>query len=132
MTKLRKTKYKNVINAALKFEPFDFEFTLNIEIECLKKIKESLEQGDFGQFIGYEREVERINTTLKVLDIALSKTISNSYVNHKNAYRFFNKNQLKYVYTGSDTRFVDNELREEKAWHLYHKLREYWMRHWWV
>lgn len=53
------------------------------------------------------------------------------YVNIKNASRF-NPKWISSHFYGPDTgALMKDHLRVEKAWHLYHKLRQYKLRTWW-
>lgn len=90
---------------------------------------------DKGIHIDNIRDSERINLTISLLDIY---TCRNSdwlkvekgiiYVNTKNKYRYFRKDKLsEQCFNG----ISKSTLREEKAWYLYCKMREYWFRTFW-
>lgn len=122
-----------LIKRTKKFRPFDYQYLLEIEMEALKQMSEY--QKTKGICINSERYAEQIKTAINVLKIALDGNIQCSrdykqwwmpvYVNTKNYRRFFPMN-LKI----HDPLIVCS-IREEKAWHLYCKIREYFMRTWW-
>lgn len=53
------------------------------------------------------------------------------YVNIRNATRFNPKLDMSYFNNSKDEDLIKDSLRVEKAWNLYHKLRQYKMRSWW-
>ena len=131
--KLRKCKYKSVVRTAVKFEPWDYGFILDIERAALKKM------GDYIKNKGIHedniRDAERINLTLRLLDISMGKDFDWGkidqgiiYVNTKNKYRYFRKDKLSEKCFNNISKAT---LREEKAWYLYCKMREYWFRTFW-
>lgn len=131
--KLRKCKYKSVVKAAVKFEPWDYGFILDMERAALEKMRDYIR--DKGVHVDNIRDSERINLTLRLLDISMDKYLDWEkidqgiiYVNTKNKYRYFRKDKLS-------EKCFDNisksTLREEKAWYLYCKMREYWFRTFW-
>lgn len=131
--KLRKCKYKSVVKAATKFEPWDYEFILDMERAALEKMRDYIR--DKSIHVNNIRDSERINLIIRLLDIF---TARNSdwlkvkkgiiYVNTKNKYRYFRKDKLSEKYFDL---ISEISLREEKAWYLYCKMREYWLRTFW-
>lgn len=131
--KLRKCKYKSVVKAATKFEPWDYEFILDMERAALEKMRDYIR--DKSIHVNNIRDSERINLIIRLLDIF---TARNSdwlkvkkgiiYVNTKNKYRYFRKDKLSEKYFDL---ISEISLREEKAWYLYCKMREYWFRTFW-
>lgn len=63
--KLKKCKYKSVVKAAVKFEPWDYGFILDMERAALEKMRDYIR--DKG--IHIIRDSERINLTISLLDI---------------------------------------------------------------
>ena len=133
-SKLKRDKNKlRLINKVKKYEPFDYQYLLEIEIEALKQMSEY--QRTKGICVNSERYAEQIKTAINVLKIALDGNIQCShdykqwwmpvYVNTKNYKRFFIKDME------TDDPLIVCSIREEKAWHLYCKIREYFMRTWW-
>ena len=122
-----------LIKRTKKFKPFDYQYLLDIEMEALKQMSEY--QRTKGICVNSERYAEQIKTAINVLKIALDGNIQCShdykqwwmpvYVNTKNYRRFFHINLEIH-----DPLIVCS-IREEKAWHLYCKIREYFMRTWW-
>lgn len=133
-SKMKKDRNKlRLIKRVKQFYPFDYGYLLNIEIEALKQMAEYQESK--GICVNSKRYAEQMRTAIKVLEIALDGNIQCSndfkqwwmpvYVNTKNYKRFFSKD-LKI-----EDPLVICSIREEKAWHLYCKIREYFMRTWW-
>lgn len=133
-SKMKKDRNKlRLIKRVKQFYPFDYEYLLDIEIEALKQMSEY--QRTKGICVNSERYAEQIKTAINVLKIALDGNIQCShdykqwwmpvYVNTKNYRRFFPINLEIH-----DPLIVCS-IREEKAWHLYCKIREYFMRTWW-
>ena len=122
-----------LIKRTKKFKPFDYQYLLDIEMEALKQMSEY--QRTKGICVNSERYAEQMKTAINVLKIALDGNIQCShdykqwwmpvYVNTKNYRRFFPINLEIH-----DPLIVCS-IREEKAWHLYCKIREYFMRTWW-
>lgn len=133
-SKMKKDKnILELIKRTKKFKPFDYQYLLDIEMEALKQMSEY--QRTKGICVNSERYAEQIKTAINVLKIALDGNIQCShdykqwwmpvYVNTKNYRRFFPINLEIH-----DPLIVCS-IREEKAWHLYCKIREYFMRTWW-
>lgn len=133
-SKMKKDKNKlRLIKRVKQFYPFDYQYLLNIEMEALKQMSEY--QRTKGICVNSERYAEQMKTAVNVLKIALDGNIQCShdykqwwmpvYVNTKNYRRFFPINLEIH-----DPLIVCS-IREEKAWHLYCKIREYFMRTWW-
>lgn len=133
-SKMKKDKNKlRLIKRVKQFYPFDYQYLLNIEMEALKQMSEY--QRTKGICVNSERYAEQMKTAINVLKIALDGNIQCShdykqwwmpvYVNTKNYRRFFPINLEIH-----DPLIVCS-IREEKAWHLYCKIREYFMRTWW-
>ena len=122
-----------LIKRTKNFKPFDYQYLLEIEMEALKQMSEY--QRAKGICVNSERYAEQIKAAINVLKIALDGNIQCShdykqwwmpvYVNTKNYRRFFPINLEIH-----DPLIVCS-IREEKAWHLYCKIREYFMRTWW-
>ena len=133
-SKIKRDKNKlRLINKVKKYEPFDYQYLLEIEMEALKQMSEY--QRTKGICVNSKRYAEQMKTAINVLKIALDGNIQCSsdykqwwmavYVNTKNYKRFFIKDMEI-----NDPLTVCS-IREEKAWHLYCKIREYFMRTWW-
>ena len=122
-----------LIKRTKNFKPFDYQYLLDIEMEALKQMSEY--QRTKGICVNSERYAEQIKTAINVLKIALDGNIQCShdykqwwmpvYVNTKNYRRFFPINLEIH------DPLVVCSIREEKAWRLYCKIREYFMRTWW-
>ena len=133
-SKIKRDKNKlRLINKVKKYEPFDYQYLLEIEMEALKQMSEY--QRTKGICVNSKRYAEQMKTAINVLKIALDGNIQHShdykqwwmpvYVNTKNYKRFFVKDMK------INNPLIVCSIREEKAWHLYCKIREYFMRTWW-
>ena len=130
--KLRKNKYKNLIREANKFRPFDYGYLLELEEKSLEYMRDYFLESKLA--FGNERSAELISLAIKLLRIAAEKDSSivfsygkyyiNVYVNTSNASRF----NHRFTNYGP---FELESLRVEKAWKLYHRIREQYMRLWW-
>lgn len=123
-----------LIKRVKEFRPFDYGYLLNIETEALKQIAEYLKT--HGTHVNSELYAKQIELAIKILKISIDGNIQCSsdykkwwmpvYVNTKNYRRFFHTGNFKV-----EDPSIQCALREEKAWHLYCKIRENFMRHWW-
>ena len=108
-----------------KIDDIDSESVLKLEQYQLSRIMRSSLS---------ERDKERINLAIKLIDIILDvddlleynqgEWIINKYINTKNLSRYMDDGNINAV--------IKWDLRQRKAWHLYHKLRLYYMQSWWV
>lgn len=133
MSKLRKAKYKSVIKAANQFQPWDYGFILDMERAALEHMADYIKNK--GIHVNADRDAERIKLTIKLLDIAINNTCEFElvdsgiiYVNTRNKHRYFRKDLI----SEQCYNLISNiTIREEKAWYLYCKMREYWFRTFW-
>lgn len=117
---------------ASNFEPFDYGFMLDNERTMLRKMydfftKESMlcDRDDIARHIGLA--INLLNVVLAyddplIMEEEASFTIT-VYVNIGNATRFIRCN------VGHP--MLQNELRKEKAWYLYNRLRYYYLQNIW-
>ena len=133
---------------------WDYSFMLEIEQKKLKNMIKWYEQNNYGHTTSGYTTVRQMKLAVSLLDIILendnwwhidypkdykfvvdhkfqplpmSSFVIEKYVNTKNYKRFFpwlNDNAMKWP------SWVI-ELRKQKAWMLYNKLREGYMMHWW-
>ena len=133
-SKMKRDKNKlKLIKKVKKFEPFDFQYLLEVEMEALKQMAKY--QKEEGICVDSSRMAEQIEMAVKVLKIALNGNAQCSsdykqwwmpvYVNTRNYERFLSKDM------NINDPLVQCMIREEKAWHLYCKIREYFMGTWW-
>ena len=149
---------KNVIHwipTIWKDRDWDYAFMLEMERMKLKQTIDWYKKHNYGHYVNGKRDCRIMETALGCLNILLDSDWWNI---EPTAYKFFFK-EGKYVPTpdecyildtyvnlGNYKRFMNwvpqdsidkkpnfwrTELREEKAWHLYHKIREQYMRSWW-
>ena len=135
--KLRKSKNRKLTKLAVKFQPWDFGFNLEVEREMLNKMYEFY-SSDKPVAMGSERVAKEVKLAVKLLGIIMEEDkavswggLSNpnnwtlvKYVNIKNADRFGNFFKL-------EEPIMRDHLRQAKAWYLYNKLRLYRMQTWW-
>lgn len=133
-SEMKKDRNKlRLIKRVKQFYPFDYGYLLDIEIEALKQMAEYQESK--GICVNSKRYAEQMRTAIKVLKIALDGNIQHDkdfkqwwmpvYVNTRNYRRFF------LVDLDINNPLIKCSIRQEKAWHLYCKIREYFMRTWW-
>jgi len=114
---------------------FDFSSILLMERHQLERVRDNIAK--YHNHVNAERDVERMNTALKLLDSILEegsdildfnqgKYKLTKYVNTKNAYRFGN-----YTEEHLQKPLWVADLYCEKTWKLYHRFREQWLRTWW-
>jgi len=120
------------------FECYDSDFfsILIVEREQIKRVRDSIAK--FHSHVGYERDVERMNTALRLIDIVLDNGFSIinykgngewellKYVNTRNANRFSDDDFSKY-----ESPSVMADLYEQKAWKIYNQWRTRYLRDWW-
>jgi len=127
---------------------FDAESVLIVERHQLERVRNGIVR--YQNHLNWKRDVERINTALRLLDLLIhdNKLEARYYsVNLRNKSRF---TKLDIEDKDSDFDFDPmcaelslcpsllrkfNALRYEvyysKVWHLYHAFREQWLRTWW-
>lgn len=136
--KLRNSKNKEIVKLATKYQPWDYGFNIDIEKAMLKKMYLFF-SSDKPRSVGSERVAKEINLALKLLDIILEKDDACAF-NVKESYLDSEYYLVKYINSRNFYRFIKyepknplllNELRKEKAWFLYNKLRLYRMLSWW-
>ena len=152
--------FLNIINiirwipTLFKDREWDYSFMLEIEQKKLKNMIKWYEQHDYGHLVSGPATVRQMKLAVSLLDIILEKDnwwhIDNAF--YPEYYNFVENKPLqstgfvidKYVNTRNYKRFYpllsDNaikqsvwiiDLRLQKAWLLYNKLRERYMMHWW-
>lgn len=133
---------------------WDYSFMLEIEQKKLKNMIKWYEQNNYGHLASGHRTVSQMKLAVSLLDIILEKE-NWWHIDYPEDYKFVVDHKFqplpisslvieKYVNTRNYKRFYpwlnDNamkwsswiiELRRQKAWILYNKLREWYMVHWW-
>lgn len=132
-------------------EPFDYAYLLRIEQRKLKEMAKYFKKSHI--VVGWERILKELQLAVNLLDIAMEndqyfkswlnqnyKSVIKDgldssvkfpvYVNVRNANRFLPKINLM---EGNSRLYevMKSELRCQKAFHLYQKLRLYRMQTWW-
>ena len=126
------------------WKSYDFDFTsiLDVEKYQLRRVQRSIKKE--GAYYGYERDLERIDLAIKLLDITMNdcgysdkigdKWICTKKVNASNAKRFMDETYpyFQNLYDNEDTMcLAEDELYVRKAWYIYHELRYYFLQTWW-
>lgn len=138
--------YFKVLN---KVYDFDYSGILEVEKYQIKRVRDSINKAHYYE--GYERDVAYMDLAIKLLNIVikdseaylakgcgyyinkegeletLGKWVMPIYVNTKNADRFFKAPHL----LATQPALYREQLRMEKAWNLYYKIRKYHTRKWW-
>lgn len=147
--------YYNVVR---KCYDFDYSSILAVEYHQLKRVRDSIQY--YHNHLYAERDIQRMNTTLKLLEIIAEDGCSQYigkplefekledknlytikqdpegyyimpvYVNIRNSARFC-KYDMKHYSDPKCGNLWRDRLRLEKAWKLYYKMREQWTRSWW-
>lgn len=112
---------------------FDYSSVLAVEKHQLQRLYNSINK--YRNHVDYERDLNKIKLAIKLLDIYMEEVPLQDYdsvewkcivyVNTKNLSRFFP------VGIVSNPELIKIHLYQEKAWYLYHKVKERYMRSWW-
>lgn len=152
-------RWFSYFNVSRRIYDFDYSSILEVERHQISRVRDSIEH--YHNHLYAERDIERLNLALRLLDIIeeggcserIGKPIEfvkcnddkdlyelkddpdsyytiQVYVNHKNALRFYERELSSYTDSKSGALW-QSHLRVEKAWHIYHTLRLYFMRTWW-
>lgn len=134
-------------------KPWDYSYLLAIEQRKLREMANYFKKSKLT--VGWERQVRECELCVKLLDIVTERDSDykawlnanyggknilelqmreqipfHKYINTRNAYRFMTHfHEAKsnpYIYES-----LKVELRRQKAFHLYHKIRLYYMQTWW-
>lgn len=142
--------YYNVIR---KMYDFDYSSILEVERHQIERVRDSI--AHFHSHLNAERDIERMNLALRLLSIVEEDGISEYHgkdptfnddhtfsvdpegyytipvnVNTRNAHRFSSMKLDLYEDPRSGNMYKDS-LRTEKAWHLYNRMRLYFLQSWW-
>lgn len=150
-------KIKNIVRwipTLWKDYDWDYGFMLEIEQKKLMNMIDWYEKNNYGHRASSSRIVRQMKLAVSLLDIILEKD-NWWYIDYPKDYKFVVDHKFqplpissfvieKYVNTKNYKRFFpwlnDDtmkwpswiiELRRQKAWILYNKLREAYMVHWW-
>lgn len=134
---------------------YDWDYTsiLAVERHQIERVRNSI--AHYQHHLYAKRDIERMDLALRLLDIIEEDGCSEYhgedlrfnedntiwldqnayytipvYVNYHNANRFFKQEQYNYEDSKRGALHRDH-LRIEKAWHIYHRLRMYYLRSWW-
>ena len=135
--KLRKSKNKKLIKKAQNFMPYDYGYLMSLEKQALVRMYHYFRVSKIA--VGNDIVARDIMICLKLLDI-IDGTDSayhchtgdhvgfvDKYINTRNWQRFYpSKCNLDF-----SKPIMKDDLREEKAWNLYNKMRYYKMKEWW-
>lgn len=136
LLKLFKKRKDAVINSALRFEPFDFGFLLEMERQSLIQMRDyfkvsNISEDDYKVYTQIRLAVQLLNIVLEE-DSAYhynnGESFVDIYINPRNSYRFMNAVSSDVI---KNNPVLLDDLRIQKAWFLYNKLRFYSMQGWW-
>lgn len=105
-----------------------------MEQHQIKRVRDSIKK--YRNHLNFERDIERMNLALRLLDIILDEAssilhrendtwICSKYVNTQNIQRYILSDVDK------SHAIIKTDLYYRKAWHIYHELREEWLLTWW-
>ena len=132
LLKLFRKRNDSLVNESIKFEPFDYGFLLDLEKQAIIKMKDYFKESNLSE-----------NDEQIYKDLRLASQLLNIILGNDQAYHYNNGESYVDIYINSrnSKRFLDYEintnplllddLRVQKAWYLYHKLRYERMRLWW-
>lgn len=136
LLKLFKKRNDTVINSVLRFEPFDFGFLLEIERQSLIQMRDyfkvsNISEDDYKVYTQIRLAVQLLNIVLEE-DSAYhynnGESFVDIYINPRNSYRFMKSVSSNVI---KNNPILLDDLRIQKAWFLYNKLRFYSMQGWW-
>lgn len=127
---------------------YDFDYGSILEVEKFQMIRVRNNIVKYQNHKCWKYDVDRINLAIKLIDIILENGCTTCELDKNNLFDFKCEWYLPvYVNTRNANRFIKNSyqlnnpnlkvlvmdsLRIEKAWRLYHKLRVYNLRKWWI
>ena len=136
---------------------WDYGFMLELEYNKLKNMVHWYETNNYGHCTSGSTVVKQMKLAISLLDIILEKN-EWWHINFPDDYKWFDENHrynklsdncyvvdayvninnwhrylpwLKETRIKESPNFWKTQLRVEKAWRLYHMLRERYMRDWW-
>lgn len=152
-------RWFSYFNISRRIYDFDYSSILAVERHQISRVRDSI--AHYRNHLYAERDIERLNLALRLLDIIkengccerIGKPLNfvkcknktdlyeieddpdsyytiPVYVNYRNARRFCTIELSRYT-DSKDGALWQSNLRVEKAWHIYHTLRLYFMRSWW-
>ncbi len=152
-------RWFSYFNVSRRIYDFDYSSILAVERHQISRVRDAITH--YHNHLYAERDIERLNLALRLLDIIeedrCSKRVGKpfNFVKRKDKDGLYEleedpesyytipvyvncKNALRFCrrdlseYKDSnDAPLWQSHLRVEKAWHTYHKLRLYFMRTWW-
>lgn len=133
---MKKPKKRKLIQAALSFEDWDYGFNLRVEQEMYKSMYRFYSGNKAIKPVSshYAEVARDLKLAINLLDIIADETsiykdgILYCYINTKNANRFV---KYKIPEDKSYKELLLCDLRKQKAFYLYNKLRLYKMETWW-
>lgn len=129
---------RGVVGEAARFRPWDYGFVLALEKACFGNMIPYF--GKHGHLVNSDMTVRDLKLAVRLIDIITgddsayeadfsnAKTCLSKLTKHVNA-----RNRKRFVpyWPEKVSPAVLDGLRQQKAFHLYHKLRYYRMRKWW-
>lgn len=124
-------------------EDWDFMYLLEVERKKIQEIRDCIKRNN--RFESNDYCVSRMDLAIRLLDIIIEDSLDfTGYVNDRNIERFFSSAMVNYlrksIEKGTDDvmghscdirKWAYNDIRKQKAWKLYYKIREFHTRSWW-
>jgi hypothetical protein len=128
-------KNNRLCKVAAEFQPFDYSFMLNIELQCLRQMLEFYESNK-PMAKGSEECAKWIRIAIECLLYGYDKKYKESKVNLRNLDKWdVDKGFIDTINialrNGSDMGIYYGMIRQHKAFVLYNKIRSYYMKQWW-
>lgn len=105
---------------------WDSGYLLDIEKHYLKQMLKYFIKSDLT--VNNEYVVRDIKICLSLIDIIKNEAEDMSYINIKNYKRFIPILDMEFLHSDNT---VERMIAQEKAFHLYNKIRAYKMQTWW-
>lgn len=129
-----------------KLYDFDCSSVLEVEKHQLKRIRKCLIKTH--HHVGWEYDLQRINLTISLLDKIIESDSPLELINQPQIFPEYIPCEwkiIKYVNTKNASKFIKQKdlnfeihpillelLYEEKLWYLYNKVRQQYLRNWWI
>lgn len=116
-----------------KLNDFDYGYVLELERAQLIRLRNYYIEPNGWEYEGMNRNITELSIAIKLLNIIINEDSGyykdsqfQHYVNIKNRNRFY-KNYLYFKHPISQ-----EDLYIQKCWNLYHQIRKYYMKQWWI
>lgn len=112
---------------------FDYSSQLQIELHQLKKLRDCISK--YQSYIDSWYDIRNMSLAITCLEIILNndsgvKSEIPLYINTKNRNRFLEVSD-ETIKNNDIKDIILDDIRAEKAWYIYNKIREEHLREWW-